>query len=255
MSSPRLLLVDDNSTTGGGVGASRILPFLSRVREELGIPVMYVSHTLGDILQLTDQMVLIANGRILGVGDVHDIIANRILLATSVLQGIENVLPVTILDHDVQNGCSTAYYYGAELVLPIASHLPRNASARISVRSSSIALSKQYLGGISIQNQIKGRVCAVIRSSEHAVVQIDCGTTLLAGVSLRALRDMDLQEGDTVYCLIKAHAFSYVFENATTSLNQPVQPLGAANDEEVATTTATEAGQPAIETPFSPTKH
>lgn len=212
MASPRLLLVDDYANPCDFAAKSRILPFLTRIRDTLTIPVIYVSQTLGEILQWTDQMVLIADGRILGVGDVHQIIADRILLASSALQGIENTLQVTVLDHRSEDGCTIAYYYGTELVLPIAPCLLKNESVRISVRSSNIALSKRYLEGISIQNQIKGRICAIIRTPEHAVVQIDCGNTLLAGVSLKALRDMELQEGDNVYCLIKAHAFSYVRE-------------------------------------------
>jgi molybdate transport system ATP-binding protein len=259
MSSPRLLLLDDHINLADPVCNSPVLPFLRRVRDTLRIPVIYVSHTLGDILQLTDQMVLIANGRILGVGDVHEIIANRILLASSALQGIENVLPVTILDHEAENGCTLAYYYGGELVLPIAPHLPLNESAQVSIRSSSIALSKQYLEGISIQNQIKGRICAIIRTPEHAVVQIDCGTTLLAGVSLRALREMDLQEGDSIYCLIKAHAFSYVRETVQTTSARAVHTRDHWPGAEVADSrnagTADAARLQLFEPEISPTKH
>jgi molybdopterin-binding protein len=58
------------------------------------------------------------------------------------------------------------------------------------------------------------RICAVIRTPGYATVQIDCGTTLLAGVSLRALAEMDLLEGDNAYSLIKAHAFLYVLEES-----------------------------------------
>lgn len=217
MASPKLLLLDDYPSPADFDAESRILSFLTRVRDTLMIPVIYVSHTLAEILQLTNQMVLIAGGRILGVGDVHQIIADRILLAGTALQGIDNTLPVTILDHRVEEGCTTAYYYGIELVLPIAPHLPKNEPARVSVRSSNIALSKRYLEGVSIQNQIKGRICAIIRTQEHAVVQIDCGTTLLAGVSLKALRDMALREGDAVYCLIKSHAFSYLHEGVQSA--------------------------------------
>jgi molybdate transport system ATP-binding protein len=216
MASPRLLLLDDHSSLPDHAPASGMLPFLARVRDALKIPVIYVGQTLGDILPLTDQMVLIANGRILGAGDVHAIIADRILLAGTALQGIENILPVTILDHEAENGCTLAYYCGTELVLPLAPQLARSQPTQVSIRSNDIALSKQHLQGISIQNQIKGRVCAIIRTPEHAVVQIDCGNTLLAGLSLRGLKELDLQEGDGVYCLIKSHAFSYVDAAAQT---------------------------------------
>lgn len=206
---PRLLLLDDQLEVSG-VSNSELLPYMTRVRDQLNVPVVYVSHSLGEILQLTNRMVLLVNGRVLGVGDPHEIITDKILSAGSVLQGIESILPVTVLGHEAENGCTIAYYHGTELVLPIAGHLARGESAHVSIRSSDIALSKQYLQGTSIQNQIKGRVCAVIRTPSHAVVQIDCGVTLLAGISLKALNEMALDEGDTVYCLIKVHAFSYV---------------------------------------------
>ena len=221
MASPRLLLVDDDSTSLGRATRDETLSMLSRVRDSLRIPVIYVCQTLGEILQLTDQMVLMAGGRILGVGDVNQVIAERLLLASHSLQGIDNTLRVTICDHQVEDGCTIAQYYGTELVLPIAPHLQRNTTATVSVRSSDIALSKQYLTGISIQNQIKGRICAVIRTPEHAVVQVDCGNALLAGVSLKALRDLHLQEGDSIYCLIKAHAFRYAGAAGPSSADRP----------------------------------
>jgi len=259
MSSPRLLLLDDHSQVRDGMGVSRILPFLKRVRDDLGVAVMYVSPTLGGVLQLTDQMVLMANGRVLGVGDVHEIIADRILLAGSALQGVDNVLPVTILGHEADTACTTAYYYGAELVLPIAPHLPLNESALVSVSSSAIALSKNYLDGISIQNQIKGRIGAIICAPDHVVVQIDCGTTLLAGVSLRALKQMDLREGDNVYCLIKAHAFVHVAESPSPPARRAVSPPAtSAGTGTVALPGGDErerAAVPALEKPFSPTRH
>ncbi|MGE5320813.1 MAG: TOBE domain-containing protein, partial [Hyphomicrobiaceae bacterium] len=147
---------------------------------------------------------------ILGAGDVHEILADKILLAASAVQGIENVLPVTVLAHDADDGCTVANYYGTELVLPISPHLAKGAAVNIAIRSSDIALSRQHLNGTSIQNQIKGRICAIIRTPEHALVQVDCGSTLLAGISPRALKQMSLHEGESVYCLVKAHAFSYI---------------------------------------------
>lgn len=138
-----------------------------------------------------------------------DTVPDRQGLAAADLTAIENLLLVTIYDHEPENGCTIAHYYGTELVLPSQLSLPKGASTRVAVRSNDIALSKRYISGTSIQNQIKGRICTVIRGAGHAVVQVDCGSTMLAGISLRALKQMDLREGDTVYCLIKAHAFTY----------------------------------------------
>ena len=247
LGAPRLLLMDEtNKDLSCETSISPIVPFLTRVRDTLGIPVIYVTNSLSDVLQLTDKMVLMANGRVLGVGDINRLIAEQILAANSSLQVFDNLLPVTIRNHETETGCTIAYYYGIEVVLPIAPHLKINGPTRISVKSNNIALSKSYLTGISIQNQIKGRICAIIRSSEQAIVQIDCGTTLLAGVSLKALQEMDLHEGDRVYCLIKAHAFSYVAESveaAEAAEPQSLEPVAANADIGL------------MPGPVSPTKH
>ncbi len=254
MASPRLLLLDHPLDATERAPTSRVLPFLTRVRDALKIPMIFVGQTLGDILQLTDQMVLIAHGRILGAGDVHEIITDRILLASAALQGIENILPVTILAHEVENGCTLAYYCGSRLVLPLAPHLAKRQPAQVSIRSNHIALSKRYLEGISIQNQIKGRVCAIIRTPEHALVQIDCGHTLLAGVSLKAMKDMDLQEGDGVYCLIKAHAFSYVNETAQPLPSPNIREADHRSGAETGAASTFAAAPPPMKPPASPTR-
>jgi molybdate transport system ATP-binding protein len=73
-------------------------------------------------------------------------------------------------------------------------------------------LSRNYIDGISIQNQIKGQICALIPSRESLIVQVDCGTTLLAKITPSACRNMALQEGEVIYCLIKTHSIAYLSE-------------------------------------------
>jgi molybdate transport system ATP-binding protein len=160
--SPRFLLLDDQ-LEASGVSNSALLPYLARVRDVLNVPVIYVSHSLGEVLQLTNRMVLMVNGRVLGVGDPHEIITDKILSAGSALQGIESVLPVTVLGHEAENGCTIAYYHGSE-------HVGRNRLHRVPTpgdpvwRNPKRRFRPTRLRGTSIQNQIKGRVCTVIRT-------------------------------------------------------------------------------------------
>lgn len=52
----------------------------------------------------------------------------------------------------------------------------------------------------------------MIQSGESVIVQIDCGSTLLAELTPGACHNMGLQEGDVVYCLFKAHSIGYLSE-------------------------------------------
>lgn len=64
MSAPELLLLDEPLAAVDVERRRRILPYLLRVRDELGIPVIYVSHDRGEIDQLADRVLVFAEGRV-----------------------------------------------------------------------------------------------------------------------------------------------------------------------------------------------
>jgi len=210
MGSPRLLLLDEPLNAMDLACKSDIIPLLRRVKREFDLPILYVSHALGEILDLTDELAVMAQGRIVCAGKVQDIVKDQKLSSIARLPNINNILPVNIIAHDHEAGCTIGRYYGVDVVLPMHRRLDIGGAAQAAIRSCDIALSKQYLSGISIQNQLKGRICAIIRTAENVLVQIDCGNTLLASITPRALVEMGLQEGDIVYCLIKAQSFTYL---------------------------------------------
>lgn len=122
---------------------------------------------------------------------------------------MQNTLPALIIEHDLINRCTLVETrYGTALMLPLREDLPRGAAVNVAISSNDIALSRHYIDGISIQNQIHGRICAIIPNENNVLVQVDCGNTWLVRISLKAYRDMKLQEGDNVYCLAKTQAFS-----------------------------------------------
>jgi molybdate transport system ATP-binding protein len=210
LASPRLLLLDEPMASLDKGLKEQILPFLNRVKSELKLPMVYVSHTIQEILQLTTHLAFIAHGRIYGAGDFHEVLKNHEVMKIAGQLGLENVLPVTIFEHDLGAGCTLAHFSDTRLTLPLAAHLERGTSCFVAVRANEIALSKNFLSGISIQNQIKGRVASISSSADRALVQVEVGATLIAQVTPRALTDMGMQVNDTIYCLVKAQSFSYL---------------------------------------------
>ena len=210
LKSPRMLLLDEPFAPLGNGVRTQLMPLLRRVRDEFDLPVLYASHSLGEILELTNQLIVLVNGRVLRNGNFGDFAKEESLRDYLGVRQIENVISVSVLSHDFEAGCTLAKSYGIELALPLRPNLPVDSVVQVSIRSSDIALSRNYLAGISIQNQIKGRICTLVSVGESILVQIDCGSTVLAGITPRACRDMALQEGDTVYCLVKTHSFCYL---------------------------------------------
>ena len=70
MSGPSLLLLDEPLAAVDVPLRRRILPYLRRVRDELKIPIVYVSHDRGEIEELADVVVTLEHGRVSGVEKV-----------------------------------------------------------------------------------------------------------------------------------------------------------------------------------------
>jgi molybdate transport system ATP-binding protein len=65
LSSPRLLLLDEPLASLDDRLKSQILPFLKRVAEEINIPMIYISHSMEEVQQITKNIAYIDNGKIL----------------------------------------------------------------------------------------------------------------------------------------------------------------------------------------------
>jgi len=64
LSSPRLLMLDEPLASLDDRLKSQILPFLKRVAEEISIPMIYISHSMDEVQQITKNIIMIENGKI-----------------------------------------------------------------------------------------------------------------------------------------------------------------------------------------------
>ena len=71
MSGPSLLLLDEPLAAVDVPLRRRILPYLQRVRDELRIPIVYVSHDRDEVAELAEVVVLIDGGKIITVDEVN----------------------------------------------------------------------------------------------------------------------------------------------------------------------------------------
>lgn len=160
LKSPRLLLLDETFAAIGNGYRIQLLALLKRLQNELDLPVLYGSQSLGEILELTDRLIVLEQGKVLHNGSLLEVTKQRGMLRYLGIRQIDNILPVTIGSHDYVSGCSLAHSFGLPLTLPLRPHLAIGNQAQVSIRANDMALSRNYIDGISIQNQIKVRICA-----------------------------------------------------------------------------------------------
>jgi molybdate transport system ATP-binding protein len=68
MSVPELLLLDEPFAAVDVERRRRILPYLERVRDELMVPIIYVTHDPSEVRQLADHVVILDEGHVVRTG-------------------------------------------------------------------------------------------------------------------------------------------------------------------------------------------
>jgi molybdate transport system ATP-binding protein len=207
LASPRLLLLDEPLASLDVYLKNQILPFLRRVRDEIGIPMVYVSHSINEVLYLTSQVAIMSNGQLLKVGEFHEVMHDGQVIALAHTLGLENLVQGRLAAHDVVNGYSTVMLGQQQLHMPLVD-TPVGNQVSASIAASGIALSRERLGGITIQNQLPGKVGSIHMAGGRALVSVDVegNNILLAEITPKAVHDLQLEMGIQVYCLIKTQS-------------------------------------------------
>jgi hypothetical protein len=172
---------------------AEILPYLERLRDALRVPVVYVSHSLEEVTRLADDVVALAEGRVVASGPAAEVLALPELeavtgrfeagsLLTARVRGEVEAFALTLLDHPA-----------GELRVPRLG-LPAGTAVRIRVRARDVTLAASWgeLPGLSTRNRLRARVVAV-RPSEDALADVTldaAGEALAARVTREAAADL-----------------------------------------------------------------
>jgi molybdate transport system ATP-binding protein len=199
LTSPQLLIMDEPLAALDQTLKDRIIPYLRNIRTHLNIPILYVSHSVAEILQLTGQVMVLQNGQILAHGDFFDIAHQTNVLPLLEAHGFENVLPVEVIDE-------THVKYNTHTLRIPPCDRPAKTQIFIGIRANDIILSHKPPTGLSIRNALPGKVLDIIESEGRQLVYIDTGKRLAAEVTHEAIEELNLQPGDPIICLIKTHS-------------------------------------------------
>ena len=79
MASPQLLLMDEPLASLDDARKAEILPYLERLRDELGVPAIYVTHAADEVHRLAATVVLMADGKVAAVGTPAEVLGRTSL--------------------------------------------------------------------------------------------------------------------------------------------------------------------------------
>jgi molybdate transport system ATP-binding protein len=193
LASPRLLLMDEPLASLDEARKGEILYYIERLRDELALPIIYVSHSIEEVVRLADSVVRLAQGKVAEAGAV-----------SGVLEG-GSVIDTRVAQHDLEWGLTRLEFTGGAFYAPDVDALV-GERVRVRIRARDVSLATERPAGLSVLNVLSATLVA-ISGEEGPIVELQLQTgeaALLARITRKSLHELALREGQQVYALIKA---------------------------------------------------
>ncbi len=211
LTDPRILLMDEPLASLDAPRKEEILAFVERLRAELSIPIVYVSHVMDEVIRLADHMVVLSDGKVAATGPVEDVMSRLDLRPLTGRHEAGAVIAATVAAHDVTYGLTRLVFRGGELMVARLD-LPVGARLRLRVRARDVSLSLKPPEETSVLNVLPGRVVDIGgEPGPHVDVLLALGaakdsTPLWARITRKSVEALDLVPGKAVYAQIKSVA-------------------------------------------------
>jgi len=204
LGNPRLLLMDEPLAALDEARKAEILPYLERLRDETGVPILYVSHSVAEVARLATTVVLIEGGRVLRAGPAGAVMADPDAAPLFGVREAGALLTVRVAAQEAD--ALTRLDCAAGPLL-----LPRIEAAvgtmlRVRIHAQDVILSRERPVGLSALNILPATVTALrIGEGPGALVQLDVGgDVLLARITRRSAEALSLAIGTPVFAILKS---------------------------------------------------
>ena len=205
LAQPNLLLMDEPLAGLDAARKAEILPYLTRLKTALKLPVLYVTHALDEAMQLAHAMVLVDAGRVVGYGGVSDMAA-RADLPLARRDDAGALLICRVVENDTGRALTRLDGAGAAFWVPLLD-MPVGASCRIRVPAKEVILAARPPEAISLHNILPGTVRRITEDQVRRSVVVEIGLPnggLLSRVTPDAVMRLGLSSGSPVLALIKS---------------------------------------------------
>jgi molybdate transport system ATP-binding protein len=205
LAQPHLLLMDEPLASLDAERKAEILPYLTRLKTALRLPVLYVTHSLDEVTRLADSMVLIDAGRVIGFGPLAEV-ATRADLPLALRDDAGALLHCRVAEHDPARELTLLDAGGVALWVPLLDAVV-GSECRVRIPAREVILAGRAPEAISLHNVVPGTVRQTAGDLARRAVMVEIALpqgALLARVTPDAIARLALAPGGPVLALIKS---------------------------------------------------
>jgi molybdate transport system ATP-binding protein len=205
--SPKLLLMDEPLAALDEARKDEVLPYLERLKRELGMPIVYVTHSPRERARLADHLVLLDAGRVLQSGTIEALSA----MPSGPMAAQDDaavVLDAQVIGHDAAVQITQLAIDGGTLWSTQPALAP-GRSVRMQIHARDVSVALQPPAHTSIVNQLGARIVSCNDDGQGRcllVLQVGERTQLLARLTRKSVLELKLAPGLAVTAMVKGVA-------------------------------------------------
>ncbi len=217
LTEPKLLLLDEPLSALDLISKTTLLSLIVTIQQQLNLPILYVSHSLDELQQVCDNMLVLSQGKVVSYGNIHQTIHQLNFLSTRLsseqitLQQTSLSLPIASTNNG--QGLMVLTLADQEILLPsFKGKSNNNKSLRCFILASDISICLSEPQNSTIVNHLSGKIKAIessaVDQSTHSVlVTVICsGQDFFVHISTFSQQKLALSINQQVYLQFKAGA-------------------------------------------------
>ncbi|EPP5811796.1 TPA: molybdenum ABC transporter ATP-binding protein ModC [Vibrio vulnificus] len=210
LSSPKILLMDEPLASLDMPRKKEVLPFLEKLSESFEIPIVYVTHSLQEILRLADHLTVLDRGQIVASGLLSEVWSSQAMRPWQSFSEQSTLFNASIAEQHPQYALTRVMLSSSASLWVQKIDAPLGSDIRLQVRANDVSITLAQPQKTSIRNIIEAKVERVEKrhpaeDKESIAVKLaltqDC--FLWATITPWALVDLNLKQGDRVFAQIK----------------------------------------------------
>ena len=204
LTAPELLLMDEPLAALDLPRKRELLSYLERLSHEVHIPILYVSHSLEEIVRLAEYVVVLEQGKVLAAGELEQVWASEVLRPWLAQEQQSNIINVAFVKHHEQYAMS-ALTLGEQLLWVNQLTSVSGHNLRVQIRADDISITLSKAENSSIRNILCATVINCQQQESTVLVKLQIDQHIVwAKISQWAYDELKLQPEQAVYAQIKS---------------------------------------------------
>jgi molybdate transport system ATP-binding protein len=204
LTAPELLLMDEPLASLDLPRKRELMPYIERLSREVNIPVLYVSHSIEEIVRLAEYVLVLESGRVLASGELEDVWSSETLRPWLAQQSHSSILNVELLEHHPKYDMS-ALTLGRQALWVKRVNVDIGCRFRIQMNAADISLALENPRQSSIRNILQAEVADYRLDNESVEVKLLIDNHLVwAHISRWAFDELAITKGQQIFAQIKS---------------------------------------------------